>query len=141
MRVINTPDGMPVSNGNPLPVKVVGGGGDGGTTENVNIQNWPETQKVSVQNPAKTVAVGNIIGGTVDPESQPKLIEAAGAEAIEIQCPQDNTGPLLVSNMEMDFGDWEVYPGTSKTFYFNNLYVRTNATEQQRVVFMAWSKG
>lgn len=106
------------------------GGGDGGSGE-VTVQNWP-----------KTVGLGNILGGTVDPNNSgdyPKLIEPTGATAVEIQCPKDNTAPLLVSNMSMDFGDWEVYPGTSKVFYYDTLYVRLpdGVTDAQKVVYMA----
>lgn len=103
-------------------------------------------QEVTVTNPPKTVAVGNVLSGTVDPnnaDDYPKLIAPDGATAIEIQCPQSNTVPLLVSNMSMDFGDWEVYPGTSKVFYYSSLYVRLpeGTTEAQKVTFMAVVQG
>lgn len=112
------------------PTDVDSGGGVGSPQE-VTVQNWPT--------PSKWKSVNGILSGTVDPNGSdyPKLIDATGADAIEIQCPQDNTAPLLVSNMEMDFGDWEVYPGTSKTFYFNRLYVRTSGTDAQKITFMA----
>lgn len=112
-------------------VDLLGGGGSGGSSE----------QKVNVTNFPKYVGSGNILSGDVDPTatdgSYPKLIDAVGANAIEIQCPQDNTEPLLVSSMQPDFGDWEVYPGTSKVFHFSKLYVGTKATTTQRVTFMA----
>lgn len=118
-----------------------GGGNGGGTTQEVTVQNWPSTQTVEVSNPTKTVGVGQILSGSVDPsgDDYPKLIVESEATAVEIQCPQDNTAPLLVSNMSMDFGDWEVYPGTSKVFYYNTLYVRVpgDTGDTQKVTFMA----
>lgn len=112
-------------------VDLLGGGGSGGSGE----------QNVSVTNFPKYVGSGNILSGGVNPTatdgSYPKVIEVSGANAIEIQCPQDNTAPLLVASIQPDFGDWEVYPGTSKVFHFNKLYVSTTATETQRVTFMA----
>lgn len=38
-RVINTPDGRPVSNSNPLPVKVLGGGADGKSAYEIAVDN------------------------------------------------------------------------------------------------------
>lgn len=111
------------------PVVSSGGGGD--TPQQVTVQNFP-----------KWSLTDGILTGMVDPTSgsdYPKLIETTSANAIEIQCPQENTAPLLVSNMQMDFGDWEVYPGTSKVFYTNKLYVRTSASTAQKVTFMAVS--
>jgi len=90
----------------------------------------------------KIQGIPGILTGDVDPNSgtdYPKLIEPTGAYAIEIQNPKDNTQPLLVSDMDVPFGHWEIAPGTSSTFYYSKLYVSLpdGATEVQKVTFRA----